>query len=145
MASRPPNYRVLSETERGTASLSSVNSARRVTLWRTSEASSRSELVIVPYLFVAEKMLVTMSSGHGWHQTKYCPDHNRSNHTPPTPSTEIFQNPRWVGLRRKVLARWVVQAAVWSASVRKSTILRWNLRDIQALSKIWWASARCRW
>ena len=43
---------VLSNPERGAASLPSGTAASRVASWRTSTASSRSELVIVPSLFV---------------------------------------------------------------------------------------------
>ena len=54
---------VLSDPEQGAASLDSGTAARRVASWRTSATSSRSELVIVPYLFVEETRLAMMSAG----------------------------------------------------------------------------------
>ena len=88
---------VLSDPERDAASLVSGTAARRVTSQRTSVASSRSELAIVPSLFVDETRLAMMSAGQGWRHTKSCPEQDGSNHTPPAPSPKASQNPRWVG------------------------------------------------
>ena len=54
---------VLSNPERGAASLASGTSASRVASWRTSTTSSKSEFVIVPSLFVEESRSAMMSGG----------------------------------------------------------------------------------
>ena len=61
---------VLSYPERGAVSLDYGTAASRVALWKTSAASSRSELVIVPSLFVEERRLEMMSAGQGWRYTR---------------------------------------------------------------------------
>ena len=55
--------RVLSDPERGSTMSNSGTATRSVASCRTSAANYRSELVIVPSLFVEKKRLVMMSSG----------------------------------------------------------------------------------
>ena len=90
---------VFSDPERGAARLASGTAMIRVASWRTSAASSRSELVIVPSLFVEEMRSEMMSTGQGWRHTISFPERYRSSHTPPDPSPEASQNLRWVGFR----------------------------------------------
>ena len=61
---------VLSRPEREAASLASGTAASRVASWTTSAASSRSELVIVPSLFVKVKRSAMMYAGQGWTHTR---------------------------------------------------------------------------
>ena len=103
---------VLSDPERGAASLASGTAASRVALWRTNLARSKSEFVIVPSLFVNETRLAMMSGGQGWCHTRSFPELEGSSHTPPAPRPEASQNPRWVGSRRTISARWVGRSAV---------------------------------
>ena len=56
---------VLSYPEQGAANLASGTALSRVASWRTRAESSRSELVIVPSLFVDETRLAMMSAGQG--------------------------------------------------------------------------------
>ena len=56
---------VLSDPERGAASLDSGTAASRVASWRKSATISRSELVIFPSLFVEETRSAMMSAGKG--------------------------------------------------------------------------------
>ena len=115
---------VLSDPERGAASLASGTAASRVASWRKSAVSSRSKFVIVPSLFVEETRSAMMSAGQGWHYTRSFPELDGSNHTPPAPRPEVLQKPRWVGLRRKISVSWVGLSAVWSANVVQSVIFR---------------------
>ena len=96
---------VLSYPEQGAASLASGTAASRVALWKTSAASSRSELVIVPSLFTEERRSEMMSAGQGWRYTRSFPERDGSINNPPAPSPGGSQNPRWVGSRRMILAR----------------------------------------
>ena len=113
---------VLSNPERGAASLASGTDVSRVASWRTSAASSKSEFVIVPSLFIDDTRSAMMSSGQGWRHARSFPELDGSSHKPPAPSPEASQNPRWVGSRRTISARWVGQSAVWSANVVQSAI-----------------------
>ena len=88
---------MLSKPEQGANSLASGTAVSRVTSWRTGATSSRSELVIALYLFVEETSLAMMSAGQGWRHTRSSPKQDGSSHTPPVPSPEASQNPRWVG------------------------------------------------
>ena len=54
---------MLSDPEREAASLASGTAASRVASWRTRAASFRSELVIIPSLFVDKTKTEMMSSG----------------------------------------------------------------------------------
>ena len=56
---------VLSNPERGAAIVASGHTSRRVALGRTRAASSRSELVSVPPLFLSDINAAMMSSGKG--------------------------------------------------------------------------------
>ena len=97
--------------------------------------------MIVPFLFVDETRLVTVSSGHGWRHTTSFPEHDGSSHTPLAPSPELSQKPRWVGLGRTISDRSVDQSAVCSDNILKSAILRWKSGDRHALSASAWASS----
>ena len=96
---------VLYDPDRGAASLASGTAVSRFASWRTSAASSKSELVIVPSLFVEETRSAMMSASQGWRHTRSFPEWDGSSHTSPAPSPEVLQNPRWVGLRQKILVR----------------------------------------
>ena len=74
---------VLSDPERGAASLASGTAAIRVASWRTSATSSKSEFVIVPSLFVEETRSAVMPAGQGWRHTRSFPERDGSSHTPP--------------------------------------------------------------
>ena len=79
---------VLSDPERGVASLASGTAGSMVASWRTSVASFRSELVIVPSLFVEETRSAMMSAGQGWRHTRSFPKLDGSSHTsPPGPQS----------------------------------------------------------
>ena len=103
---------VLSDPEQGAASLVSGTATSRVASWRTSAASSKSKLVIVPSLFVEETRSEMISAGQGWRHTRSFPKQDVSSHTPPALSPEASQNPRWVGSRQTILARLVGWSAV---------------------------------
>ena len=68
---------VLSNPEQGAAILASSTAAIRVALWRTSAASSRSELVIVSSLFVEETRSAMMSAGQVRRHTRSFPERDR--------------------------------------------------------------------
>ena len=85
---------VFSDPERGAARLASGTAMIRVASWRTSAASSRSELVIVPSLFAEETKSAMMYAGQGWRHTRSFPEQDGSIHTPLAPSTESSQYPR---------------------------------------------------
>ena len=67
-------FGVLSDPERGASSLASSTAASRVASWRTSTVSYRSELVIVPSLFVEDTRLAMMSTSQGWSHTRSFPE-----------------------------------------------------------------------
>ena len=61
---------VLSVQERGMAICASRNAARRVALWITREARSRSEFGIVPLMCFNKTKYVMVSGGKGCRQTR---------------------------------------------------------------------------
>ena len=75
---------VLSETEHRSSMRASGTAARSVVLFRTSAANYRSELVIVPFLFVEDKRLAITLSGQKWCHTKSCLEKEGSIHVPPS-------------------------------------------------------------
>ena len=62
---------VLSEPERDAAILAFGTASRRVASCKTRAASSRSELVLLPWGLAKETKLATMSSGQGSRQTRF--------------------------------------------------------------------------
>ena len=97
--------RFLSNPKKGAASLASGTAASWVASWGTSAAGSRSELVINFSMFEEETRSAVMSSGQGWSHTRSFPEQDGYSHTPPYPSPEASQNPRWVGLQQTISAR----------------------------------------
>ena len=79
---------MISDLERGAAMRTYGTAARSVALCRTSASNSRSELVIVPSLFVEETRLEIMSSGQEWCHNISCPERQGSSHTLPAPRPE---------------------------------------------------------
>ena len=99
---------VLYDPEKETSSLASGTAARRVASLRTSMSSSRSDLVIVPSLFVDETRLETMSASQRWHHIKSFPEHDGSSHTPPARVSRRHRTPDgWVHDGRSQLGGWV--------------------------------------
>ena len=77
---------VFSDPKRGAAIVVSGQILRRVDLWRTRAASSRSEFVRVHSGFLSEMSAAMIPGGQGCRHTRLVPDPDVFSHTPPPPT-----------------------------------------------------------
>ena len=136
---------VLSNPERGAAIFASGYVSRRVALWRTRVASSRSDFSRFPSVFMYGISFLMMLVGQGCRHTRLVPDMDRFSYTPPDLIPEALHNPRWVGSRRKISARCVVRATVCSTIALQSYISRCKYEKSQDLSSPSCAKALWMW
>ena len=88
---------VLSSLECGAAMRTLVTDARRVFSLPTRVASSWSDFVIFPSMFVDETKSTIIYGIHELRHTKLRSNLERYIHITPAPSSEVSHNPRWVG------------------------------------------------